>query len=189
MWSWYLRQLSSRPLLTGMWSTAGILFTGDVIAQQLVEKKVKHDWVRSARMTAIGCFLVGPVLRTWYLTLDKMFGSQMLLSTAMKKLMTDQLCFAPCFLTVFISVNSLLQGNSTDMISDQLKSDLLPILVTNWMVWGPFQTLNFTLIPLQHRLLCANLVALVWNTYLASKANSQIDNIDSRDGKLLLTDK
>ena len=69
-----------------------------------------------------------------------------------------------------------------------LRSDLLQILVTNWMVWGPFQILNFTLIPLQHRLLCANLVALVWNTYLASKANSQLDSIGSTDKELLLTD-
>ena len=35
MLSWYLKELATRPLLTGMWSTAGMLFTGDVIAQQV----------------------------------------------------------------------------------------------------------------------------------------------------------
>ena len=53
------------------------------------------------------------------------------------------------------------------------RSDYGTIVKTNWMVWIPFQSVNFTLIPLQHRLMFSNLMALVWNTYLAYKANSQ----------------
>ena len=50
-----------------------------------------------------------------------MFGSQMLLSTAAKKLVTDQLLFAPCFVAAFIIVNNLLQGKSMEMIENQLR--------------------------------------------------------------------
>ena len=52
----------------------------------------------------------------------QMFGSQMLLSTAVKKLLVDQMCFAPCFLGSFITVNNILQGKSLDEIENQLRS-------------------------------------------------------------------
>lgn len=38
---------------------------------QLIERRAKHDWVRTVRMTAMGGLVVGPTLRTWYLCLDK----------------------------------------------------------------------------------------------------------------------
>ena len=46
----------------------------------------------------------------------------MLLSTAVKKLLVDQMCFAPCFLGSFITVNNILQGKSLDEIENQLRS-------------------------------------------------------------------
>ena len=38
---------------------------------QLIERRTKHDWIRTARMTAMGGFVVAPIIRTWYLTLDR----------------------------------------------------------------------------------------------------------------------
>ena len=43
---------------------------------QVVERKNEHDWSRSARMSLIGGFLVGPTIRTWYLCLDKVCSSE-----------------------------------------------------------------------------------------------------------------
>ena len=77
----------------------------------------------------------------------QMFGSQMLLSTAVKKLLVDQMCFAPCFLGSFITVNNILQGKSLDEIENQLRSVfiLLNFLtgmfniettsITVWITW------------------------------------------------------
>ncbi|KAK7172796.1 hypothetical protein R3I93_002808 [Phoxinus phoxinus] len=38
----------------------------------------------------------------------------------------------------------------------------------NWKVWTPFQFININYIPVQFRVLFANLVALFWYAYLAS---------------------
>jgi protein Mpv17 len=53
---WYNARLAARPLLTQSVTTAFLFATGDVTAQQLVEKKgaQKHDLVRTGRMALYG---------------------------------------------------------------------------------------------------------------------------------------
>lgn len=183
MLQWYLAQLSKRPMLTTMWSTGAMLFGGDVIAQQVIERKgaQRHDWVRTARMTAIGALMIGPAVRTWILTLEKVVGPSVGVLSAAKKLAIDQFMFAPSFLAVFITVNNLLQGNSIDIIKQQLRDDYPSIVVANWMVWGPSNFMNFYLIPVQHRVMFANCIALVWNSYLTWKTNHSIVELDTLD--------
>lgn len=52
----YQAKLTSRPLLTQVITTAVLFGTGDVIAQQAVEKKgiEKHDAARTGRMVLYG---------------------------------------------------------------------------------------------------------------------------------------
>ncbi|TNN21620.1 Peroxisomal membrane protein 2 [Liparis tanakae] len=38
----------------------------------------------------------------------------------------------------------------------------------NWKVWTPFQFININFVPVQFRVLFANMVALFWYAYLAS---------------------
>ena len=46
------------------------------------------------------------------------------------------------------------------------------VLKTNWKVWPVVQCLNFSIVPLQYRLLFVNVVALGWNAYLSVKTSS-----------------
>jgi protein Mpv17 len=52
----YNARLAARPLLTQSITTSFLFVTGDVTAQQLVEKKgiQKHDLVRTGRMALYG---------------------------------------------------------------------------------------------------------------------------------------
>ena len=49
-----MAQLSARPLLTGMWSTATILFTGDVLAQQVL----LVNWLRDSMRVNLGSVIL-----------------------------------------------------------------------------------------------------------------------------------
>lgn len=52
----YNAKLASRPFLTQSITTAALFATGDIAAQQLVEKKgaKDHDFARTGRMTLYG---------------------------------------------------------------------------------------------------------------------------------------
>ena len=52
----YNARLAARPLLTQSVTTAVLFATGDITAQQLVEKKglEKHDMIRTGRMAFYG---------------------------------------------------------------------------------------------------------------------------------------
>lgn len=55
---------------------------------------------------------------------------------------------------------------------DRLQSKYIEALKKNWIVWPPVQAVNFTFVPLEHRVLVVNIVSLGWNCYL-SYVNSQ----------------
>ncbi|ESO08594.1 hypothetical protein HELRODRAFT_169468 [Helobdella robusta] len=48
--------------------------------------------------------------------------------------------------------------------------DYFLILFNGYKVWPLAQLINFYIIPLQHRILFVNMVALFWNVYLAFKS-------------------
>ena len=57
----------------------------------------------------------------------------------------------------------------------RLDDAYIEALKKNWLVWPAVQTVNFTYIPLEHRVLVVNIVALGWNCYLSyinSKGNT-----------------
>lgn len=178
IWRVYLRALEKRPFVTQVSSTAILMASGDVIAQFAVEKKgiQNYEPSRTVRFFGFGIFVGGPILRTWYIILDKVYKGTGTLVAA-KKLATDQLCFAPAFLTVFVSVMGLLRGDSQGEIKDKLKRDFKPILITNYKIWPLVQAINFYFVPLQHRIIVVNFVALGWNTYLAWVAEQKLKHV------------
>ncbi|KAI7900466.1 uncharacterized protein BX663DRAFT_517740 [Cokeromyces recurvatus] len=73
MFAAYHKVLIKRPILVQSISTAALFGAGDVIAQQLVEKKgwKSHDYMRTMRMSAFGGLFAGPILSHWYRYVDK----------------------------------------------------------------------------------------------------------------------
>ncbi|XP_023930668.1 protein Mpv17-like isoform X2 [Lingula anatina] len=148
---------------------------GDVIAQIFIEKKntANYDTVRTLRFLGFGTLLAGPVLRTWYMTLDFLFKGTTK-TVALKKVFCDQAFFAPSFLTVFITTMGWLRGDPWSEIQEKVKRDFLPILMANYQLWIPVQISNFYFVPFHHRILVVNVVALFWNTYLAWKSERKL---------------
>ena len=63
---------------------------------------------------------------------------------------------------------------AVDRIQDKLEGTYWQALMKNWMVWPAVQAINFTVVPLDQRVLVVNVVALGWNCYL-SYLNGQSD--------------
>nr|XP_025977931.1 protein Mpv17 [Dromaius novaehollandiae] len=152
---------------------AGALMgAGDVIAQQLVERRGLrgHQGRRTVKMTAIGFCFVGPVLGSWYKVLDRLIPGATK-AVAVKKMVLDQGGFAPCFLGCFLAIAGTLNGLSVQENWSKLQQDYADALLTNYCIWPPVQIANFYFVPLHHRLAVVQCVAIVWNCYLSWKAN------------------
>ena len=83
--------------------TLGVLVAaGDVVTQQLVEHKgTDHDFVRTARMGVVS-LIIAPVLRTWYLSLDRIVPGAAK-TAGFKKMLLDQSLFAPVMIASFLA--------------------------------------------------------------------------------------
>ncbi|KAI0384114.1 hypothetical protein F5Y04DRAFT_278113 [Hypomontagnella monticulosa] len=166
MLRWYQRKLASRPLITQAVTTAVLFAVGDVTAQQVVEKKgiEKHEFARTGRMFLYGGAVFGPAATTWYGILQRSIVLRNKKAEMLARVAADQLLFAPTFIGVFLSSMAVMEGGSPQ---EKLNKSYWPALQTNYLIWPFVQMANFTLVPLEHRVLVVNIVSIGWNCYLS----------------------
>ncbi|XP_071855090.1 mitochondrial inner membrane protein Mpv17-like [Apostichopus japonicus] len=182
-WRAYQQCLARYPLRTQGITSGCVLGVGDVLAQQLVEKKGLdgHNYARTARQSFFGVIFVGPVVITWYKLLERIYkGSGKL--APLCKVATDQALFAPFIVSCFISYVAFGNGRTVPEVKSQLKADFVPTLLNAYMVFPPVQLFNFYILPLYYRPVVINIVSVFWNTYLSWKTNNPTDQKVPVDG-------
>lgn len=151
--------------------TAGVLnAAGDLVAQLVFsDGTTPFNLHRFCVFGGVGVFLVGPVLAIWYDMLARMAKPG--LKSALGRMLLDQFVMAPCFISVILLTVMSLEGSPLPDTIHKISTDIFSILQSNWMLWIPFQSLNFSLVPPQYHTLAANTMSLVWNVYLSWKAH------------------
>ncbi|XP_026856420.2 protein Mpv17 isoform X1 [Electrophorus electricus] len=172
LWRSYQSLMTKRPWTVQIVTAGCLVGVGDVISQQLIEHRgwANHSMIRTTKMMGIGFFFVGPVVGGWYKVLDKLVAGGTK-TAAMKKMLVDQVGFAPCFLGAFLGISGTLNGLTVEQNIAKLKRDYFDALISNYYLWPAVQIGNFYFIPLHHRLAVVQIVAVVWNSYLSWKAN------------------
>lgn len=175
--------LEKNPLPTKMVTSGLLNALGDVFAQFAFDEAAKKgvDWRRAGIFTFLGSFLVGPCLHFWYGALGKIVTAQGS-AKAFISLVLDQGVFAPTFLCVFLSALFTIDGKPHEIVP-KLKQDFASTVTMNWKIWIPFQFLNFRFVPLNLQVAAANVVALLWNTYLSWASHKQVVTVDIADSK------
>jgi len=167
MLRWYNARLARQPLLTQSIGSAVLFGAGDILAQQVVDRVgiENHNYARTGRMVLYGGVLFGPVATTWYRFLQRniVLGSPKLTLTA--RVCADQVLFAPTHMFVFLSSMSIMEGSDP---LEKLKNSYWTAYKANLMLWPWVQAVNFTFVPLQHRVLVVNVVSLAWNCILST---------------------
>jgi protein Mpv17 len=110
----------------------------------------------------------GPCAATWFGILQRV-KLKSANATILARVALDQGVFAPTFIGVFLSSMALMEGSRP---ADKLGRSYFPALQANYMIWPWVQLVNFKVVPLEHRLLFVNVIAIGWNCYL-SYLNSQ----------------
>lgn len=128
----------------------------------------------------------GPVATKWY----GLLASRVTLSTTNRtiaaRVACDQFVFAPINMTCFLSSMAYFEGSS---VTDKLNKAWLPGMTNNFLLWPWVQAANFKYVPLEHRVLVVNCVALGWNCYLSylnssgSADKGTVDRIEAVEGK------
>lgn len=113
--------------------------------------------------------IFGPAATTWFKFLQNNVVLKNKNLETVARVGLDQTVFASTNLFCFLSSMALMEGSSP---KDKLESTYWTALSKNWMVWPFVQAINFTIVPLHHRVLVVNVISLGWNCYL-SFLNSQ----------------
>lgn len=121
-------------------------------------------------------YLQGPVLRGWFLTLDKGFGPTQTVRDAAKKVFFDQCVFAPVLIAILLTMFGLSQGMDKTQARQNVKAEYFNLLTGFYKLWPVAQLINFYFVPLKFRVNYTNLVSLVWNSYVGYVANRQKSN-------------
>ncbi|XP_003451697.1 peroxisomal membrane protein 2 [Oreochromis niloticus] len=171
----YLVLLKKYPILTKS-VTSGILSALGNLLSQFVEARKKAqkgapvsniDAAGAARYAIYGLLITGPVshlfyqlMEVWIPTTDQF--------CVVKRLLLDRLIFAPGFLLLFYFVMNILEAKGWTDFEKKMRRSYWTALKMNWKVWTPFQFINVNFVPVQFRVLFANMIALFWYAYLAS---------------------
>lgn len=141
----YQTKLAQRPVLTQAIMSAVLFGTGDVLAQQTVERRGirGHSLARTARMAMYGGCIFGPVATKWYQFLANKIHLRTHNTTILARVAADQSVFATINLAVFLSTMSVLEGTDP---KEKLRKSYLPGLKVNWILWPPVQAINFKLV-------------------------------------------
>ncbi len=77
------------------------------------------DWARTARFTFVGATVLAPALHFWYgFLIRRLPGTAP--GTVVKRVLLDQLVFAPVFLAGFLSTVMVLDGNAAKVRGDRV---------------------------------------------------------------------
>ncbi|XP_047447947.1 peroxisomal membrane protein 2 [Mugil cephalus] len=171
----YLVLLKKYPILTKS-VTSGILSALGNLLSQILEarKKAKNgaavkeiDVAGASRYAIYGLLVTGPVSHFFY-QLMEVWMPITDPYCIVKRLLLDRLIFAPGFLLIFYFVMTILEAKGWADFEKKMRSSYWTALKMNWKVWTPFQFININFVPVQFRVLFANVIALFWYAYLAS---------------------
>jgi protein Mpv17 len=143
-----------------------IAAAGDIVCQKM-QGRHGHtiDWPRTGRMAAI-TGIVTPGVHYWYTFLIHKFPTH-----ALKRMLADQVVWAPAGVVVFLLGIGLMETGSFDSGIVKIRESFVQVMLMNWTVWPVVQYFNFKYIPAQYQVLAVNIVSFFWSMYISKMAN------------------
>ena len=180
--AWYSRKLDTHPLLTKCISSGLVAGSGEVLGQYIQYRKQSPqsrwnwDMARTGRFVILGFVLVAPVCHVWYGSLmERIPGNGV--KQIVTRVFLDQFVFAPLFLPTWLLNLWMLEGKSVDYVAEEMPIKV-PIVVANWALWIPAQTINLGFVPSKYQVLFSNIVAVSWNTYLTLITHENAEDLN-----------
>lgn len=170
---WYNKVIEQRPITTKCFTSFITFGCGDLICQQIekfTNKEKKFDFMRTIKQGSFG-FVVTPYLHLQFcIIMPYLFRGKGLVYT-IKNITYDQSIGAPIFTSLFFMYLDMSSGKRFEEAKKELQVKLLPTLIMNWKIWPFLMAINFAFLPIQYRVLYANIMGMFWSAYLSYMQN------------------
>jgi protein Mpv17 len=174
--SWYNRRLIDKPILTKAITSFCTFGTGDLISQYLEyysSGKKKFNFRRFITQASFG-FMIAPYFHLQFCKIMPYLFPPGRFSV-LKNIVYDQTIGATIFTSSFFTYLDMMSGKSFPEAINELKLKLLPTIYDNWKVWPFLMAINFSMVPIQFRVLFSNICGMFWVAYL-----SYVQNVKSK---------
>lgn len=101
--------------------------------------------------------IFGPAATTWFSFLQRRVVLNSAKTTTIARVVADQCLFTPTHLTCFLTSMAIMEG--VDPI-EKWRTTFLPSYKANLLIWPFIQGVNFTMVPLDYRVLFVNVISL-----------------------------
>merc|ERR1711865_89428 len=153
-------------LVSAAFTAGAISSAGDVLCQFFEGGSL--DPLRTARMALYRVLVWAPVYFVFLALLEKAIPSKPASAgTVFKKMLADQLLFTPVAICLFFTVMTMLEGGTLAEGRSRVHDMLWSTLKVNWPFWGTIQCFNYSLVPVQHRVLVVSCVNVFWSGFLS----------------------
>ncbi|GAA5855686.1 hypothetical protein JCM8547_001644 [Rhodosporidiobolus lusitaniae] len=182
----YIRLLQRYTLPTQMATAATTSGAGDLLYQTYFERKSFNEveWYKTQRLAFYGAFCWAPLSNRWHTVLARI-NLNGKIKTTLARTATDLAIFSPFATCLFYSVQGAFEGRSIytpaptlenpkpqEGVYNRLEERLWPIVQKQWLVFGPANMINLSVVPQIFRPPFMNVFSLGWNCFLAA-SNAQ----------------
>ncbi|OOG01060.1 hypothetical protein ASPCADRAFT_202918 [Aspergillus carbonarius ITEM 5010] len=132
------------------------------------------DFERLTRFMSYG-FFMAPIQFQWFGFLSRAFPLTKRNPSipALKRVIVDQLMFAPFGLACFFSFMTVAEGGGRRALTRKFQDVYLPTLKANYVLWPAVQILNFRVVPIQFQIPFVSSVGIAWTAYLSLTNSSE----------------
>jgi hypothetical protein len=180
-WLWYKQMLIQKPLVTKSLTSCATNVFSDVLSQKLiqndkqVEEKKKLDQERLLHASVTGLVWSGPVTHFWYKILfGKLVTFKDPILALVAQIFLDAIIFSPVTVSGYFAVRSILEGSGWKGIREKLSTRLFTTVMGAWKFWPAVNIVNFSIVPLEFRVLYMNVLSVFWSGYLTSVNSKKI---------------
>ncbi|KEF61746.1 uncharacterized protein A1O9_03316 [Exophiala aquamarina CBS 119918] len=84
-----------------------------------------------------------------------------------RKLLFDQTLSAFVNTVAFVAAMAAFKGKGLRAVQREVERDVIPLMISSWKLWPLVAIINFTLIPVDRRVILSSVVGLFWGIYLS----------------------
>ena len=157
-----------RSLLADCVSSGIIGAIAETLSQVIKSQSLGDINIRNIVSYFVFGIITAPISRRLFILLDYILKDVPEgFAKFFKKVVIERAIFAPLFLFLYKLLIPLFQGQSVSDVIKRLPQGFLKTLLINILVWSPFSYINMNYIPIEKRVLAANLMGLFWTCFLS----------------------